>query len=82
MAGQVNLSPYHFSRAFRQSFGMPPHRFHLSQRVERAKCMLADASLSVTEIGMRLGFSESSAFTATFRKLTGRTPTDFRRSLK
>lgn len=82
LAELAQLSPFHFSRAFRQSFGMPPHRFHISRRVERAKCMLANVSTSVTEIGLRLGFSESSAFTATFRKFTGRTPSDFRRSLE
>jgi AraC family transcriptional regulator len=69
-------------RAFRQSFGMPPHRYHIHQRIERAKCMLANMALSVTEIGLRLGFSESSAFAATFRKVTGRTASDFRRSLE
>jgi AraC family transcriptional regulator len=81
LAGLVQLSPFHFSRAFRQSFGMPPHRYHLSRRIERAKCMLANVSTSVTEIGHRLGFSESSAFPATFRKFAGHTPTDFRRGL-
>lgn len=82
LAGLANLSPYHFSRAFRQSFGIPPHRYHISRRIERAKGLIANASLSMTEIGMRLGFSESSAFTATFRRFTGRTPSDFRRSLQ
>jgi AraC family transcriptional regulator len=81
LAGLAQLSPFHFSRAFRQSFGMPPHRYHLNRRIEHAKCLLANFSLSVTEIGQRLGFSESSAFTASFRKFTARTPTDFRRSL-
>jgi AraC family transcriptional regulator len=82
LASLAGLSPYHFSRAFRQSFAMPPHRFHINRRIERAKCMLANVSTSMTEIGLRLGFSESSAFTATFRKFTGRTPSDFRRSLQ
>jgi AraC family transcriptional regulator len=81
LAEQVNLSPYHFSRTFRQSFAMPPHRYHINLRIEHAKRMLANMTLSVTEIGQRLGFCESSAFTATFRRFTGRTPTDFRRSL-
>jgi AraC-like DNA-binding protein len=82
LAGLAQLSPYHFSRAFRQSFGMPPHRYHINRRIERAKCLLANFSLSVTEIGQRLGFSESSAFAATFRKVAGRTPSDFRRTLE
>jgi len=82
LAGLVSLSPFHFSRAFRQSFGAPPHRYHVGRRIERAKIMLADAGKSVTEIGLQLGFTETSAFTATFRKFTGRTPSDFRRSLQ
>jgi AraC family transcriptional regulator len=82
LAGLVQLSSYHFSRAFRQSFGLPPHRYHIHRRIERAKCLLADFSLSMTEIGLRLGFSDSSAFAATFRKAAGRTASDFRRTLE
>lgn len=82
LAGLARLSPFHFSRAFRQSFGLPPHRYHVGRRIERAKSILSDPSISVTELGLRLGFSETSAFTATFRKFTGRTPTDFRRMLE
>ncbi len=76
----VRLSSYHFSRAFKQSFGMPPHRFHTHRRIERAKGLLAKRAMSVTEIGMALGFSGTSAFTMSFRKVTGMTPTDYRRS--
>jgi AraC family transcriptional regulator len=82
LAGLAQLSPYHFSREFRQSFGVPPHRYHINRRIERAKCLLENFSLSVTEIGLRLVFSESSASTATFRKFTARTPSDFRRTLE
>ena len=82
LATLAGLSSYHFSRAFRQSFGMPPHRYHLAKRIERAKCMLANMSLSVTEIGAHLGFSETSAFTSTFRRIAGRSPSEFRRSLR
>lgn len=80
LARLVRLSPYHFARAFRQSFGHPPHRYHILRRIERAKTLLADPSLSVTEIGLTLGFNETSAFTSTFRKLTGLTPTAYARS--
>jgi len=75
------LSPYHFSRAFKQSFGMPPHRYLTSRRIERAKSLLENRKLSVTEIGLDVGFRETSSFTCAFRKVTGETPTDYRRSL-
>jgi len=81
LARLVRLSPYHFSRAFKQSFGMPPHRYHTSRRIERAKIMLERHALSVTEIGLRLGFNETSSFTTTFRKLTGFTPSRYHRSI-
>jgi AraC family transcriptional regulator len=81
LARLVQLSPYHFSRAFKQSFGLPPHRYLTSRRIERAKSLLVQRKLSVTEIGVEVGFSESGAFSAAFRKLTGETPTGYRRSL-
>jgi len=74
-------TPYHFCRAFKQSFGQPPHRYHTSRRIEHAKALLAQSRLSVTEIGLRVGFNESSSFTAAFRKSTRHTPAAYARSL-
>src|SRR5262245_23043093 len=81
LAELVRLSPYHFARAFKQSFGVPPHRYLTDRRIERAKSLLVQRQLSVTEIALEVGFSEASSFTAAFRKSTGETPTDYRRSL-
>ena len=81
LAGLISLSPYHFCRAFRQSFGTPPHRYHSSHRIERAKTLLVESASSVTEIGLAVGFRETSSFTTAFRKATGQTPTAHRRSL-
>jgi AraC-like DNA-binding protein len=81
LAQLARLSPYHFCRAFKQSFGLPPHRYHTKQRIERAKVLLHRRPLSVTEIGMTLGFSETSSFTAAFRKATGLTPSNYHRSV-
>jgi AraC family transcriptional regulator len=81
LAELAQLSPFHFSRAFKQSFGVPPHRYLNSRRIERAKSLLANRKLSVTEIGLDVGFSETSSFTSAFHKVTGETPTDYRRSL-
>src|SRR5262249_33487464 len=74
LAQLVRLSPFHFSRAFKESFGMPPHRYLTRQRIERAKGLLAARKLSVTEIGLDAGFSDPSFFPAAFPKVTGQTP--------
>jgi AraC-like DNA-binding protein len=81
LARLVRLSPYHFSRAFKQSFGMPPHRYHTYRRIERAKVLLGGYALSVTDVGLSLGFNEASSFTTTFRKMTGLTPSRYHRSI-
>jgi AraC family transcriptional regulator len=81
LAQLVRLSPFHFCRAFKQSFGMPPHQYHMMQRVERAKMLLAKPSPSITNIALDLGFSQTSSFSATFRKVTGQTPTAYHRDL-
>lgn len=81
LAKLTRLSLYHFCRAFRQSFGVPPHRFHTARRIDRAKALLADPKLSVTDIALDIGFRETSSFSMAFRKLAGRRPTQYRRSL-
>jgi AraC family transcriptional regulator len=81
LAQLARLSPYYFCRAFKQSFGVPPHRYHTSRRIEHAKAMLATRTHSVTEIGLTVGYSETSSFTAAFRKAVGLTPSAYQRSL-
>ncbi len=81
LAQLVRLSTYYFCRAFKQSFGLPPHRYHNNRRIEQAKMLLAKPEPSVTDIGMTVGFSETSSFSAAFRKATGLTPTAYHRSL-
>jgi AraC family transcriptional regulator len=82
LAALVDLSCYHFCRAFKQSFGAPPHRYHINRRIERAKTMLANTGLSITEMAIALGFSETSSFSTAFRQATGTAPTEFRRALE
>jgi AraC family transcriptional regulator len=79
LAGLVDLSLYHFARAFKQSFGVPPHRYHTARRIDRARDLLQRPTLSVTHIGVQIGFRETSSFTRVFRKFTGITPTEYRR---
>jgi AraC family transcriptional regulator len=79
LAALVRLSPYHFARAFKQSFGAPPHRYHVGRRIARAKDLLADPEYTITAIARELGFAETSSFSATFRRVTGASPSTFRR---
>jgi AraC family transcriptional regulator len=81
LAEIAGLNPFHFTRAFKRTFGLPPHRFHLDQRISRAKAMLARPALSVTEIAIELGFAATSSFSSTFRKIAGVSPTEYRRGL-
>jgi AraC family transcriptional regulator len=82
LAQLVRLSsPHYFCRAFKQSLGMPPHRYQTNRRMEQAKLLLARRAISVTDISLTVGFGSSNAFATAFRKATGTTPTDYRRSL-
>ncbi len=79
LAELVGLSLYHFARAFTQSFGVPPHHYHMARRIDRARSLLQEPALSVTQIGLQIGFRETSSFTGAFRRFTGLTPTEYRR---
>jgi AraC family transcriptional regulator len=82
LADLVRLSPYHFVRSFKRSFGQPPHRYFTARRMERAKSLLAAPDASITQIAVDLGFSTTSSFSATFHRVTGQTPTSYRRCLE
>jgi AraC family transcriptional regulator len=71
LAELARLSPYHFSRSFKLSFGISPHRYQAIRRIERAKQLLINLELSVTAIAIEVGFSETSSFSAAFHTLTG-----------
>jgi AraC family transcriptional regulator len=80
LAQLVRLSPNYFCRAFGLSFGMPPQRYQIARRIERAKMLLARNCASVTDIGLTVGYSETSAFSTAFRRMTGLTPSANRMS--
>lgn len=72
------VSEAHFARSFKQAFGVPPHRYLLTRRVERASALLRDTDLSVTEIAFGTGWSSLGTFGRTFRDVTGLTPGEYR----
>jgi AraC family transcriptional regulator len=81
LAQLVRQSPFHFCRAFKESFGVPPHRYQSRCRIEYAKLLLTKPEASVTDVGLTIGFSSSSSFVTAFRKATGFTPAGYKRSL-
>ena len=80
LARLAGLSACYFCRAFRQSFGVPPQRYQLMQRIERAKTLLAKRAASVTDVSLTVGYNDTSAFCTAFRRVTGLTPSTYRRN--
>jgi AraC-like DNA-binding protein len=81
VAELIGLHPTSFCRGFKQSMGLPPHRYMLVHRVNRAKKMMDDQRLSLTQIALDCGFSSSSQFSVVFKRITGTSPREFRRAL-
>ncbi|WP_416398767.1 helix-turn-helix domain-containing protein [Allohahella sp. A8] len=79
MAGWVSLSPYHFARLFRASFGCAPYQYVLEQRLARARELLRQPENKITVVALLCGFGDHSQFTRAFRKRYGVTPSDYRR---
>jgi transcriptional regulator GlxA family with amidase domain len=68
------VSEAHFARSFRQAFGVPPHRYLLTRRIERATALLRDTDLSITEIAFQTGWESLGTFGRTFRDVAGENP--------
>ena len=81
IAAASYLSPFHFSRLFKKLTGATPHAYLAGQRVARARLLLAETDLSVTQISSRVGYTSPSHFTKAFRQATGLTPRAFRAAL-
>src|SRR5436189_163530 len=69
LARACKLSPGHFARAFRKMTGQPPHRWLMEQRIEKAKQLLVDSTLSLAQIALTCGFADQSHFTRVFAQL-------------
>jgi len=78
LARVSGASEAHFARSFREAFGIPPHRYLLTRRLERAKALLRDTDLSITEIAFETGWQSLGTFGRTFRDVTGESPGELR----
>jgi AraC family transcriptional regulator len=78
MAAVARLSAYHFARQFKAATGLPPHRYVIARRVERARQLLQGSDLALAEVAAHVGFSDQSQFTHHFKRLLGVTPGQFR----
>ncbi|MGY2902604.1 helix-turn-helix domain-containing protein [Bradyrhizobium sp. URHC0002] len=79
LASDADLSRFHFCRAFKESTGLSPHAWLRQRRLEQAMNMLRHTDDSIVSIAAGLGYSSQTAFAAAFRKLTGETPSGWRR---
>jgi AraC-like DNA-binding protein len=78
LARVSGVSEAHFARSFKDAFGVPPHRYLLTRRIERAKALLRDTELSITGIAFQTGWGSLGTFGRTFRDVTGESPGELR----
>jgi AraC-like DNA-binding protein len=80
LARAARLSPAHFSREFKRTFGETPHQYLLTRRLERAAELLRNTDRSVAEICFAVGLASAGSFTTSFKRAFGMTPTAYRAS--
>lgn len=78
LAAAAGLSRAHFSREFRRTFGVSPHAYLLTRRLERAAALLRNTDRSVAEICLDVGLVSVGSFTTSFKRTHGMTPTAYR----
>ena len=78
LARVSGVSEAHFARSFKQAFGVPPHRYLLTRRIEQATTLLRETDLPITEIAFHTGWESLGTFGRTFRDITGESPSALR----
>jgi transcriptional regulator GlxA family with amidase domain len=78
LAAVSGVSEAHFARSFKAAFGLPPHRYLLTRRIERAKALLRDTDLSIIDVAFQTGWESLGTFGRIFRDITGESPTELR----
>jgi AraC-like DNA-binding protein len=82
LATVSGVSEAHFARSFKRAFGVPPHRYLLTRRIEQASSLLRDTELSITEIAFCTGWESLGTFGRIFRDITGMSPSAMRREAR
>jgi AraC-like DNA-binding protein len=80
LAAEAGFSKFHFTRAFKDTYGETPANYLTRRRIERAKDLLRSANLTVTEVCMLVGFSSLGSFSSRFSELVGLSPRAFQRA--
>ena len=75
------MSPYHFAKMFKNTTGIPPHRFVTNKRIERAKHLLGEHYLKIVDVALAVGFANQCRFTEAFVRCVGVTPHAYRSDL-
>jgi transcriptional regulator GlxA family with amidase domain len=78
LADVSGVSSAHFARSFKAAFGVPPHRYLLTRRLERAKALLRDTDMPIIEIALQTGWNSLGTFGRTFRDVLGVSPSELR----
>jgi transcriptional regulator GlxA family with amidase domain len=78
LASVSGVSEAHFARSFKEAFGIPPHRYLLTRRIERAKALLRDSDAPIIEIAFQTGWNSLGTFGRVFRDVTGESPSQLR----
>jgi AraC family transcriptional regulator len=79
ICGEINVSPFHFIRTFKQKIGVSPHQYLLNIRIEKAKELLCMRQHSVAETAMLCGFLSLPHFSSTFKTATGYSPSEYKK---
>lgn len=77
---EINISPYHFIRGFKQKTGLTPYQYLLDIRIKKAQELLLSGQHSVSETAALCGFVSLPHFSATFKRIIGRSPSAYRKS--
>ncbi len=80
LSHEVALSPYYLIRTFRHVYKQTPHQYLMKKRIAKAKELLRNSDLSITEICMTVGYESLGSFSTLFRKEAGLSPSDYRTS--